>query len=34
MTLPIIQAPPVDPYASVKSDPEVTARWLEAFLAS
>ncbi len=33
MTLPIIQAPAIDPYASVKSDPEVTARWLEAFLA-
>ncbi|MGH7717000.1 MAG: ammonia-dependent NAD(+) synthetase, partial [Vulcanimicrobiaceae bacterium] len=33
MTLPIIEAPAVDPYASVKSDPEVTARWLEAFLS-
>ena len=32
MTLPIVSAPRPDPYAAVKSDPEVTARWLEAFL--
>lgn len=33
MTLPIVSAPPADPYAAVKIDPQVTARWLEAFLA-
>jgi NAD+ synthetase len=33
MTLPVVSAPPADPYAAVKIDPEVTARWLEAFLA-
>lgn len=32
MTLPVVSAPRPDPYAAVKSDPEVTARWLEAFL--
>ncbi|MBV8073947.1 MAG: NAD+ synthase [Candidatus Eremiobacteraeota bacterium] len=32
MTLPIVDAPRPDPYAAVRSDPEVTARWLEAFL--
>lgn len=33
MTLPVVTAPAADPYAAVASDPEVTARWLEAFLA-
>ena len=32
MTFPVIEAPRPDPYAAVRSDPEVTARWLEAFL--
>jgi NAD+ synthetase len=32
MTLPVIQAARPDPYAATRSDPEVTARWLEAFL--
>lgn len=32
MRLPIVSAPPPDPYAAVRSDPEVTSRWLEAFL--
>jgi NH3-dependent NAD+ synthetase len=32
MTLPIVTPPRPDPYAAVKSDPAVTARWLEAFL--
>lgn len=32
MTLPIVSAPRPDPYAAVRSDPEVIARWLEAFL--
>ncbi|MBV8152386.1 MAG: NAD+ synthase [Candidatus Eremiobacteraeota bacterium] len=32
MSLPVIEAPRADPYAAVRSDPEVTARWLEAFL--
>ncbi|MBV8602124.1 MAG: NAD(+) synthase, partial [Candidatus Eremiobacteraeota bacterium] len=27
-----MEAPRPDPYAAVRSDPEVTARWLEAFL--
>ncbi|MBV8354916.1 MAG: NAD+ synthase [Candidatus Eremiobacteraeota bacterium] len=30
--MPVIEAPRADPYAAVRSDPEVTARWLEAFL--
>jgi NAD+ synthetase len=33
MAFPIVSAPRPDPYASVKSDPAVTARWLEAFLS-
>ncbi len=33
MTLPIVTPPRPDPYAAAKSDPAVTARWLEAFLA-
>ncbi|MGH7659919.1 MAG: NAD+ synthase [Vulcanimicrobiaceae bacterium] len=33
MAFPIVSAPRPDPYAAVKSDPEVTARWLEAFLS-
>ncbi|MBV8425474.1 MAG: NAD+ synthase [Candidatus Eremiobacteraeota bacterium] len=33
MTLPVVTAPRADPYAAVASDPAVTARWLEAFLA-
>ena len=32
MSLPVVEAPRPDPYAAVRSDPEVTARWLEAFL--
>jgi NAD+ synthetase len=32
MTLPVVTAPAADPYAAVKSDPAVTAVWLEAFL--
>lgn len=32
MTLPVVSAPAADPYAAVKIDAEVTARWLEAFL--
>jgi len=33
MTLRIVTPPRPDPYAAAKSDPAVTARWLEAFLA-
>ena len=33
MTLPVVSAPAADPYAAVKIDAEVTARWLEAFLS-
>jgi len=33
VTFPVVTAPRPDPYDAVKSDPAVTARWLEAFLA-
>jgi NAD+ synthetase len=33
VTLPVVSAPAADPYAAVKIDAEVTARWLEAFLS-